>query len=143
VNWESDLLDGLAQHLADAGIGSWRPDSAYTAGETAIVLNVVPAAPDRAITLHLYRDEPVPGLTDLTGAVQIRMRTGPDPHDLADLADAVYQLLHESGPHVWGLATVTKLWRDSTAPLGQDPLGRLERSDNYYFRGHRPHANLE
>lgn len=143
MSWENDLLAGLAQHLADNGIGAWRPDTAYADGETAIVLNIVPPQPDQAITLGLYLDEPVPGLTDLTAAVQIRMRTGPDPNELADLADAVYQLLHESGPHVWGVAYVTTIWRDSVAVLGQDQLGRLERADNYYLRGHRPHSRLE
>ncbi|WP_066360260.1 minor capsid protein [Herbidospora mongoliensis] len=143
MSWEADFLAGLAQTLADADIATWRPDTAYAADETAIVLSVVPAAPDKVITLSLYLDEPVPGLTDVTAAVQIRFRAGTDPNDLADMADAVYQLLHESGPHVWGVAYVTRLWRDSVAPLGQDPLGRLERADNYYLRGHRPHSRLE
>lgn len=143
MGWTSDLLTGLAETLAAADIGTWNPDGIYQPDETGIVLDVVPTTPDRAIVLAVYLDRPVPGLTDTTGAVQVRMRTGPDPRDLNDLADAVFDLLNESGPYEWGSAYVTTIWRTSIARLGQDANQRLERADNYYFHGHRPSPDFE
>lgn len=143
MSWTVDLLTGIAEQLHAAGVGAWNPDGIYTPDQTGIVLDVVPSQPDRVITLAVYLDRPVPGLTDVTAAVQVRMRAGRDPRDLADLAEAVYDVLHESGPHEWESAYVSRMWRDSIARLGTDANQRLERADNYYLHSNRPSPHLE
>ncbi len=77
MSWTTDLLNGMAEHLAAAGAGTWRPDgSAYGPGEVAIVLRAIPQAPDRLITLAPYAVDGtgLRGLADHQAAVQ-----DPDP----------------------------------------------------------------
>lgn len=142
--WTSRLIAGLAQHIADAGIGVWRPPpgAAYAAGEVGILDRAVPPVPDRVITLAMYPvGQAYQGLADVTVGVQIRTRGTTDPRVCDDLADALYDLLDSaSGLRLGGIAVV-QLYRQSYASLGQDNNNRWERSDNYYVDAMRPTAN--
>ena len=134
------LLEGLAALLELAGLGVYRSevtDEPYADDETAIVLHRLPEAPDRVIALTPYPVEDT-GLTDVTDGIQIRMRAGTDPRDVADLADAVRDLLHMREATVLGTVRVSLIWRQSQAPMGQDTHGREEISSNYYLRSNRP-----
>lgn len=141
--WTSRLLGGLAQHLEDAGIGTWRPDgSAYADGETAIVIRGIPPQPDRLITITAY---PVAGdlvgMADHQTGVQVRIRTGADPRDCDDLADQIFELLDGGSGLSWGGIPVISVERTSYTSLGQDGSRRWERSENYLIMAMRPTSN--
>lgn len=138
-----DVVDGLARLLDAHGVGTYRPDGVYAAGETAITDTVMPEAPDRAIVLTAYPVDESAALTDTVIAVQARTRAGPDPREVATLDDAVFTVLHASGPHTFGTARISLIWRFSSGSLGADANGRQERTSNYRVRAHRPHPRLE
>jgi hypothetical protein len=137
VTYTRTLLEGLAALLAEAGIGVYRPGGIYTDGETAIGYGAIPDAPDRIVWLNPYAVEDT-DLTDVITGVQLRMRTGPDPLDVGDLADAVFGELHNRQGLALGPVRVALIWRQSQALLGQDTHGRQELTANYYVRATRP-----
>ncbi|MEU6441348.1 minor capsid protein [Streptomyces sp. NPDC047046] len=143
MSFTADVVAGLAALLDTAGVGTYRPDGVYEAGETAITDAVMPSAPDRAICLTVYGVTADAQLTDTTLAVQVRTRAGPDPRECAALDDAVFDALHAAGPLSFGAARITLVTRTSAAVLGADATGRHERTSNYQLRGHRPHPRLE
>lgn len=148
-SWDSRLIDGLAQHIEDAGLGVWRPDgTVYTANEVAIVDRAVPDSPDRLIVLTTYGGADAPdGLQDTDQPVQIRMRGTSDPRVVADLASDLYDLLHASGRQTWGTGDaaieVVDVQRVSYTSLGQDQQYRWEISHNYLVKAMRPTTNRQ
>lgn len=143
MTYHVDLLDGLARLLDDAGLGTYRPDSPYAEGETAITIAATPPAPDRVICLSAYPVTESAGLTDTTTGIQVRTRAGLDPREVAALDDRVFDVLHGSGPFQWGEARVQFIYRASAASIGADGTGRAERSSNYYARANRAAKHLE
>ncbi|MGD3112632.1 minor capsid protein [Streptomyces sp. YGL11-2] len=143
MSYTADLLDGLARLLHEQGVGIYLPSGRYAPDETAITVATTPPTPDRIICLSAYPVTESPQLTDTTTGIQVRTRTGPDPRDVDALDDAVFDVLHGSGPHAWGAARVQLLYRASAVPIGADSAGRMERSSNYYARAHRAARYLE
>ncbi|MFF1416572.1 minor capsid protein [Streptomyces sp. NPDC058280] len=141
MGYTSNLTSGVAELIAGAGLGVHRPSGIYTASETGITHVVVPEAPDRLICLSPYVVEDT-DLTDAITAVQIRIRTGRDPRALADLADALFDLLHNRQGFYCGPVRVALAWRQSQALMGQDTHGRMELAANYYLRTTRPASYL-
>jgi hypothetical protein len=140
--WTTDLLIGVAEALDAAAVGTWRASGIYVAGETAIVIRVIPPEPERLITLAAYPVGPAAvQLADTVVGVQIRLRAGVDPRDCDDLADAVYDLLHGASRLTWTGIDVVQVRRVSYTSLGQDTAGRWERSENYYVDAMRPTDN--
>lgn len=131
------LVDGLARVLAEQGLGIYRPDGVYAAGETAITVSALPPSPDRCICLSAYPVTDSPVLTDTTTGVQVRTRASSDPREVDALDDAVHEALHGSGPYRFGAAQVQLVFRVSAAPIGADSAGRWERTSNFYVRAHR------
>lgn len=137
--WTSRLLTGLAEHLAAAGVGTWRPTGAYQPTETGIVIRAVPQSPDRIITLAAYPvATDLPGMADHTQGIQIRCRGTQDPRVVEDLSDAIFDALDSLAGVVWGEIPVVQVWRQSYTSLGQDGNGRWETSSNYYCQAMRP-----
>lgn len=134
-----DLLDGLAQLLADAGHGVYRPGGVYGPDEdiTAIGYGTRPEAPDRILWLNTYPVEDT-DLSSVTTGVQVWCRAGGGPLDVSDLADALFAELHNRQRLVLGTTRVALIWRQSQALLGQDAHGRQELTANYYVRATRP-----
>lgn len=141
--FEVDLLTGIAQHIAGAGLGTWRASGAYTSGETAIVLDTVPATPDRVITLTDYAVSDDPTLSDSMIGIQIRTRWGGlDPRLVKDLDGAIFALLHGMpATTLTGGVRVVSCFRRSGVSMGQDANNRWGRSSNYYTQVHRPSTN--
>lgn len=137
----SSIITGLAELLGSAGLGVYRPDGVYADGETGIFLHRMPEGPDRAYALTPYPVEDT-GLTDVTDGIQIRMRAGPDPTEVLDMADAVRDLLHMRENTLVDGVRLSLIWRQSQAPMGQDPHGREELTSNYYARSVRPGAHV-
>lgn len=140
MGFQTDLLTGLAVHLAGSGIGVWSPTGAYTAGQTGIVLATVPAAPDSIITLTGYGVTDDPSLSDSVQGVQVITRArGGDPRPTDDLADLIFDRLHgATGLTLSTGVRVVHCLRRSQVSLGQDGNRRWQRSDNYYLTVHRP-----
>lgn len=129
----SDLLYGLAQFLAAAGVATYRADgSAYLGSETAVVFALMPQEPDRVVCLTDYTlsDDAANPWSQVR--VQVRTRGLPnDPMDVRALRDAVYDALQSEAALTFGTVTVAQVLRVSSIPLGLDDNRRYELADNY------------
>lgn len=141
--FETNLLTGIAQLIVGAGLGVWRDTGAYAAGDTAIVLDTVPATPDRVITLTDYVVSDDPSLSDSIIGVQVRTRWGgADPRPVKELDGAIFALLHGMPARtLTGGVKVVSCFRNSGVSMGQDSNNRWGRSSSYYTRVHRPSTN--
>jgi hypothetical protein len=143
MGWTDTLLAGLAQLLADAAIGAWRPDGTpYAETDTAITIGLLPQTPDRAVALAAYPVTDHPVLNDVTVGVQARIRgaAAGDTRPASALADAIYETLHGRRALQLGGIDIVQITRQSGAQLGPDQLGRDERTENYYIQAARPTA---
>jgi hypothetical protein len=133
VTYTNDLLNGIAALLAAEGVGVWRPDDVIEPGEVGLFRGVLPDEPDVAIALNDY---PVADddTTNAITAIQFRMRAGRDPNVIANLADAVFNRLHQRRQYRVGDLYIALSWRQSQAWIGQDAQGRMELTSNFYFR---------
>ncbi|HEY8985674.1 MAG TPA: minor capsid protein [Streptomyces sp.] len=141
MSYTSSLLDGIGALLDAAGIGTFDPDHVFVEGETGIFRGVMPDTPERAIAMTAYPVEDT-DLTDAITGVQFRMRAGRDPDAIDDLADALFDALHNRQHYQVGGIHISLSWRQSQAWIGQDAHGRMELTSNFYFRTVRPGTNL-
>lgn len=130
----TDLLHGLAQMLADAGVVTYNSDGTpYTAGQTGLFFKDMPPDPDRVVVLTPFganSDQPL--ITLGHQPVQVRCRGTADPLDVDTLADAVFTVLHGATNLTFGSVHVVQILRTNSIPLGMDEQSlRWERSDNY------------
>lgn len=143
MGFTSDLMTGLAEHLAQAGLGlTWRPTGVYAATETGILLQTVPPTPDRVVVLAPY---PVTAgaRSDVVQGVQVRCRAAPgSPTPVLDLDDGIYAVLHGAENLRLGSVAVAHTWRASATPLGPDQNRRHETSSNYYLTTAHPSAHV-
>lgn len=139
--YTSSLLDGIAGLLAEADIGIFRPDAVISDPDTGIFRGVMPDTPERALGLTAY---PVvdDDTTNAVTGVQIRMRAGRDPDAVDDLADAVFDALHNRRQYRINGVYVALSWRQSQAWIGQDVQQRMELTSNFYFRTVRSGSHL-
>lgn len=139
----TDLLTGVAQHLAASGVAVWKPSGTYTSVEVGIVLGVPTQSPPSLVALAIYRNTDHPALSDSVVGLQVRVRgSDADPRKADDLADAVFNALQGLRATVNGIR-ISYAKRDSTFPLGIDGSGRQERTDNYSLTVHRPSTHRE
>lgn len=123
----------VAKRLAEAGVGTWREDGVFAAGQTAITLKALPPSPDRAIAITVYNveEDPNPGSVTQAWSVQVRTRaTTGRPDTVDDLADDAHDAL-EAHRAQWPGAFIQRSHRHNFAPLGSDANRRHERVDNY------------
>ncbi|MFI1371348.1 minor capsid protein [Streptomyces longwoodensis] len=139
--YTSSLLDGLGVLLQEAGVGVFDPNAVIEDPATGIFRGVMPDSPERAIGLTAYPVEDT-DLTDAITGVQFRMRAGRDPDAIDDLADAVFDALHNRQHYTCGGIHVSLSWRQSQAWIGQDARGRMELTSNFYFRTVRSGSHL-
>lgn len=131
-DWETDLLQGLAQYLTTTSVGTYRATGAYQSTDVAIVFGELPTQPDRAISLTLYgsSDEPVQNLSSVR--VQLMMRGTPNASlDVGSLATSAFSQLQGLSYMDFGSAHVLQVRRVSAVPLGLDGNKRSMRADNY------------
>lgn len=132
----SDLLTGIAQTLADAGIVTYPlpAGTVYTAGQTGVAFSLMPQEPDRVVCLTSYATADDAANPWSSVRVQVRTRGLPDdPLDLATLRDSIYAVLQSEAALTLGSVTVAQSLRVSSIPLGIDDNRRFEHSDNYQF----------
>ncbi|MDT0432806.1 minor capsid protein [Streptomyces salyersiae] len=126
----ADVLDGIARHLAAAGLLTYDPTG--VGGDCFI--ESMPPAPDAAVCLSLY-DGPQPEARDEadTPRLQIRVRGGPDPRVSRARCTALYRALHG----LTGVVLPDGTWlilaaaRGTPAPMGTDSTGRHEHVVNF------------
>ncbi|MGW5673937.1 minor capsid protein [Streptomyces sp. NPDC003860] len=126
----ANLLDGVARHLAAAGLLTYDP--AGITGDTYV--ETMPPAPDAAVSLALYDAGPPQARDDnVDQRLQVRVRGGPDPRVSRARAEAIYDALHGLTGVQLGDGTVVVLItaRGIPAPMGTDSSGRHEHVTNY------------
>lgn len=135
MTWTVGLLEGVAQLLHDAGVGTWRgDDSVYLDTETGIYITKAPPEPDRAISIGSYQpDDYNDGGSGARPAIQIICRAGRgNTTNVIALDDQVFTALDGIKNRVVGGVHIARMWRQSGAPIGPDAGGRDEISSNFY-----------
>lgn len=142
---DTALLEGVALLLAAEVDPSWSlawvTTGEYATDQTGIYAFLVPAVPNRIVTLSSYGlgDDAV--YADTTTGLQVRTRSaGQDPRDATDLDAAIADVL--LGRYPFDLATgvhiQTAQRTSGPTSLGQDDNLRWEFSSNYSLGLHRP-----
>lgn len=139
MSFTADLAHGLAEYLAAAGIGAYRPTGVYRDDEVGIVIGAVPASPPRLVVLTPYPLVDDVDQADSVVGLQVRVRGAtPDPREALALADAVFDVLHGATHLSVGGVEVHLVQRAASAPMGQDHNRRYEHADTYRLTAHRP-----
>lgn len=133
----SDLVDGVAQLLADSSIGVYDPSGLYADTDIGITVCVVPDSPSQIITLTPYTVQDDPRLNDSILALQVRLRGTQDPRSVIDRSAAIFNLLHGLEAD-YGDLHVALMWRQASGPMGQDDNQRWLWSDSFYCRVNWP-----
>ncbi|MBK9156791.1 MAG: hypothetical protein IPM11_01445 [Micropruina sp.] len=133
---ENDLLKGLAQLLATAGLGHYSATTAYPPDAVGIFLTDAPETHPEAITLASYgvSDDVDP---DSTIGVQVRFRSA-SATACSDRASALFATLHARWSLTVNGVRIEQVLRRNSAPLGANNQGLFERVDSYYVDVHYP-----
>ncbi|MFJ6707027.1 MULTISPECIES: minor capsid protein [unclassified Streptomyces] len=126
----ADLLDGLARHLADAGLLTYDP--AGIAGDT--FAETLPPEPAEAVGLWLYGAGEQDSRNGYdTRQLQVRVRGTADPRVSRRRAEALYGALHGlAGIELPdGTYLVLSVAQQTPTPLGPDSAGRHEHVVNF------------
>ncbi|THV26009.1 minor capsid protein [Glycomyces paridis] len=148
MSWTSDLLVGIAEHLAAEGVGSWNPSGIYASGQIGVFIAVMPPGPadgsgDRVIVLTDYDPNGGTSGGDTTPRLQVRCRGARnDPLSVTVIKDAVRKALEGLDAVQFGEVTVSGINHVSGTPMGIDANQRHERSDNYEIQARRTSALL-
>ena len=131
-----DVLDALAQHMADLGIAVYNPSGIYsgTPALPAIYFGPFPTTgPDRAVTLNHYGSDPDIFTVDTTPEmyVQIRWRGTKDPRVVHRDAWDTFTALHNTSGSWPGGVDVRCITRHIDGPLDADTNGRFIKPDSY------------
>lgn len=147
MRFTTQLLTGLAELLAAAGVGEWAPGSQRTGTPVPwITLSNMPETPDVVICLTAYNAGQDGATTDTIPSIQVRTRGDRMPGTSVDLQDAVYDALH--GRRRTQLGTVpnqvliAQCLRRNVGQLGPDALSRWEWVSTYDVYVNRANANL-
>lgn len=131
----SDLLTGIATMIAGASLGiTYSPTGVYTASQTGVFMKIMPAAPDRVVTLTAVNqgDDITMPLGQIM--VQVLGRGLPNkPVDVDDLLDGIFAILHGATNLAFGTVTVIQCNRKVSVPMGMDTSQRWTRADQYYL----------
>lgn len=131
----SDLLTGIATMIAGAGLGiTYSPAGTYLASQTGIFMKIMPATPDRVVTLTAVNQGD--NITMPLGQVMVQVRgrgIAGNPVDVDDLLDSIFNILHGTTNLTFGGLTVIQMNRKVSVPMGMDDSKRWERVDQYYL----------
>lgn len=129
------LVTDLAQHIANNGLGQWHPQGIYrNYAPPAIYLGRIPDEAGNSIALNVYADDRTRDDNTPDIRVQIRVRGTKDPRVTNQIADDLFQLLHDQSHYQLDNGTKVLLsrrhLRSSEDP---DANGRWHRADSYIF----------
>jgi len=143
MDFESDLLTGVAQLLNADGVAVWNPFGAYASSDIGIVIGVPSQDPPSLVALATYNNIDDPAGSDSTVFLQVRTRApDDDPRKANAISGGVFNSLQGLRATVNGIRIVYGR-RNSSYPLGIDGNGRQERTDNYELMVHRPSPHRE
>ncbi|MGI6878836.1 hypothetical protein [Microbacterium sp. gxy059] len=134
MSHHAQMLHGLAQHIADAELGIYRPDGVYQPDERGIVISAFPETPEEVISVALYQPaytpfSPTASRRLTVSHIQIRWRTLGDPLNGIDMFDALSHLIDEQ---LLNLGPIIARGRyRSFSPIGQDKNHRTAFTSNW------------
>lgn len=129
----TDILEGIAA-LIVAGVPGTSYNPAAPTVNGGILLKLMPASPDRVITLAAVVQGDEISMPRGQVMVQVRGRGLPNrPTDVDDLLDSIFPVLHGTTNLVFGSLTVIQMNRRVSVPMGMDDSKRWERADQYYL----------
>lgn len=130
-----DISEGLAQLIADSGIGvTFNASGLYADSATGVIFKVMPAKPDRVVVLAVVPLLDEVGMPLGQVMVQTRFRGVPNnPLDVDDLGDSVERKINGLKDLTFGETHIIQMNRRQSVPNGQDDLDRWERIDQYYL----------
>lgn len=129
----TELLEGIAGMIV-AGVPGISYNPAAPAVNNGILLKLMPANPDRLITLTAVNQGDDISMPLGQVMVQVRGRGLPNrPTDVDDLLDDVFPILHGATNLTFGSLTVIQMNRRVSVPMGYDDSKRWERIDQYYL----------
>lgn len=128
----ADLLEGLALHLQDRGLVTYRPADA--GGDC--FLDHMPQAPDEAVVLTAYDDarEPDSRLGYDEPRIQVRVRGTSNPLISRERCADIFAELHGLGPVTLPDGTrliLSVALQGGPAGIGTDENGRHEHTVNF------------
>jgi hypothetical protein len=131
----NDLLTGLAQWTAAAGLATYNDDNTpYDPDDTGVFFKRMPSDPDRVVVLTPYgANHDHPSIPLGNQMVQVKTRGAADDDlDVDVLADAIFDLWHGATNLVFGSLHIVQILRRSSTPAGMDGQSRRWlRIDNY------------
>lgn len=143
TEYTAQVMDGIARRLADAGLGTYRPDgSAYQAGERRIVFDYSPPAPGTKQTEVLLITPYLPQSGALAvehTRIQLRgWHVGRHPLEVRDWLDKVRAQFPANTVLEIGGHTFDRVGQTGSTTWGEpDRIGVLETSQNITLRGNR------
>jgi len=141
MTWTPDLLDGMAQALATAGIGTYAAGHYTSATACGITIGTTADEPVKAIALFAYSPLDDFILADVMQPVQLRIRGTLDATSVDTIGDAIFDLWHGTTGLIFNSVHTVSIARNSVLPLGRDERERWMASHNYYVRANRPTAS--
>jgi hypothetical protein len=136
VSVTTDILTGAAARIAALASPAilWSPAGTYSAAQTGIFLKLLPAAPDRCVTLNLVPQGDDPSMPYGQSMLQVRGRGLPNkPTDVDDLLDSIFDVMHGAVNLTFGACHITQMNRRTSVPMGMDDSKRWERIDQFYL----------
>jgi hypothetical protein len=130
----TDLLNGFAQHIADADIGfTYRADgSAYTDGEVGIYKGVTGLNDGPQLVLNWVALDDALEDSRTNGYLQAAAIGAPNDADsVNDMSSALRTVLHGLEDVTFGRAHVIQCYRSSSVPMGTDEQDRAALADHY------------
>lgn len=127
------LLDGLARHLAAAGLGAYSTTEALPPDRVPIAVQAAPPGADTALVLTTYPGGPAPDSRNRWEypRLQVKVRDR-NPLDALDLDRAAFDQLQALVAELpgWHVTDCYAL-QSEAQPLGADDNGRHEYVRNY------------
>lgn len=130
----TDLLDGFAQHIADADIGfTYRADGTpYQPGEVGIFMGVMGLTTGAMLVLNWVALDDA--LEDSRTNGYLQATSVGEPNDtltVNDMSSALRSILHGLEDVTFGRAHVIQCYRASSVPMGTDEQDRAALADHY------------
>jgi hypothetical protein len=136
VTYTVEVLKGLAQLIADAGIAVYKTSGSYTAADRGVYFSEMPTGATQAVSLTRYLDQPG-ALGQNNVMVQIRTRLTQNPLEGEAVVDQIRDLLHRRTYTDLGGYRFNLISQESFAPLGKDANGRYQYTQNFLLTGTR------
>ena len=134
MGFRTDLVIGIAELLHAEGVGRWSLLGTYVSTDTAITVEGLPQAPDKAVSLTLYpvQDD---ATTDSIIGLQCRVRGGINSRTAdKDILDALFDTLHDLKHTTIGGIPIVRIWHQSGTAIGPDAKNRQEHTSNFYIQ---------